>query len=510
MIKILDAIAGAGKTHAIITRAIELACTEQRRISISLPTCAVIDEKCQDALQLANGAVPVLKVYSGAGDDERTVGDKLQEVFTGLNPSKGAVLFTTHKTFNDCRNWVGRQDWKFFVDEAFDPITEIKLQVPRTYNILAKHIELVTPEGTFSEVRIAHGGRRHLELIAKGDDEGEVPFREIACRLLDQERWTVHVKTENLRMVTSGIGRSRCADGREKAATLTFWVEAKPWFEKEGLDVTLSSACLTDRLLYKRWRDTGTTFESDGELAAGLRATQHNGRGLKLHCMNINSWSAYAKKGGARYGADLDTVATPERALEQLIAQQFADQSFIYSANDAWQNDHLFAPHGKRVKVVMHGRNDFSAYQHVAFMPSLLPVPDKFELIRWLGHSAADIRDEYYHSHAYQSVFRTAARSPNRLGEVHAILPGRLACQYIQQKAPGAEIIEHEVLPPSCPRGRPPSFKTEAERKKANSERMWRKRNPEKHITEYGLRVPKDAIPASQAAPPVLGGPALG
>ncbi|MDB5965336.1 MAG: hypothetical protein JWQ72_1836, partial [Polaromonas sp.] len=215
---------------------------------------------------------------------------------------------------------------------------------------------------------------------------------------------------------------------------------------------------------------------------------QHAGCGLRLHCMNIDSWSAHAKTGGARYGADLEGVATPERALEQLIAREFEGQSFIYSANDKWDNEHLFAPYGTRVNVVMHGRNDFSAYRHVAFMPSLLPVPDKYKMIRWLGHSADDIRDEYYHSHAYQTVFRTAARSPDRQGNVDAIVPGRLACQYIQGKAPGAEIFEHDVSPPRPPRGRPRIYTTKGESDRARAQRTWQQRNPGRPTSDYRPR----------------------
>lgn len=487
MIKILDAIAGAGKTHAIIASAIEAARSGQR-VNISLPTRAVIDEKHGEAVQLANGAFPVLKVYSSTDGDEPSVGDRLEETLTELSPRKGAVLFTTHKTFNECPNWIGRHGWRFFIDEVFDPITEIRLRVPRTHVALTRHVELVTSDAPFSEVRIAHGGRAQLKLMLDGSDEGEAPFRKLASHLLNADRWTVYVKTEQFNAVTSGIGLSKSRDERERAAELVFWIEARPWFEKEGLNVTLSSACLTDRLLYKRWRDTGTVFKSDNDLAAALRATRHDGHGLRLHCMNIDSWSAYARRGGARYGANLAGVETPERALEQLIASQFAGQRFIYSANDAWENDRLFDPNGQRVKVVMHGRNDFSDYRHVAFMPSLLPVPDKFDLIRWLGHSADDIRDEYYHSHAYQTVFRTAARSPNREGEVNAIVPGRLACQYIQSKAPGADIIQHEVLPPRRARGRPPTYSTPDERKRARATLTWQKRNPGRPITDYAPR----------------------
>jgi hypothetical protein len=493
MIKILDAIAGAGKTHAILKQADALA-RSGRRVSISLPTRAVIDEKHGDATRLAEEAYPVLKVYSGAGDDQRAVGARLDDVFTSLSPREGAVLFTTHKTFNECPNWMGRHDWKFFVDEVYDPVAEIRLRVPRTYDTLTRYLELETPDEAFSKVRLVYGGRTQLERMLSEIDDGEERLHRIVRYLLHPERWAIYVKTNIYKIVTSGIGRSQCREDRDRAAVLVFWVEAKPWFANEGLDVTLSSACLTDRLLYKVWRNAGAEFVPDGDLASDLRVTRHDGHGLRLHCMNIDRWSAYAKTGGARYGADLEGVATPERALEQLIAREFEGQPFIYSANDAWTNDHLFEPNGLRVKVVLHGRNDFSAYRHVAFMPSLLPVPDKYELIRWRGHSADDIADEYYHSHAYQTVFRTAARSPDRHGDVDAIVPGRLACQYIQEKAPGAEIVEHDVSPPRRPPGRPRNHTTKEEGDRARAQRVWMKRNPGRTASEYR---PRRALPSA-------------
>jgi hypothetical protein len=115
-------------------------------------------------------------------------------------------------------------------------------------------------------------------------------------------------------------------------------------------------------------------------------------------------------------------------------------------------------------------------------------VPDKWGFLDFLGFSDDDIRDEYYHSHAYQTVFRSAARLENRQGEVTALLPGRAACAYIQRKAPGAEIEVREVLLPRRAVGRPPKFKDVAERRASEACRLWLRRHPGKTVQDYGSR----------------------
>jgi hypothetical protein len=198
----------------------------------------------------------------------------------------------------------------------------------------------------------------------------------------------------------------------------------------------------------------------------------------------MDHWSAYAKNGGVAHGHIATPSSTPQHALENLIAKTFGNSPFIYTANKDWRGDELF-PNGLRLPLVMHGKNEFEGFQNVAFMPSTLPVPDKWRFLRWLGLTDEDIRDEYYHSHAYQTVFRSAARVAGGGGEVTAIVPGRAACQYIQRKAPAAKIIEHEVLLPRRGVGRPSAGRTKAEVKAVNKVRMWLKRNPGKPIEQY-------------------------
>ena len=99
-----------------------------------------------------------------------------------------------------------------------------------------------------------------------------------------------------------------------------------------------------------------------------------------------------------------------------------------------------------------------------------------------------DIRDEYYHSHAYQTVFRSAERLENRDGEVTALLPGRAACAYIQQRAPGAEIVVRDELLPRRGVGRPAKFKDAAERRASEACRLWLRRHPGKTAQDYSSR----------------------
>lgn len=468
-IGMIDAVAGSGKTTAIIRAAIESAIEEKGPVNISLPTKEVIEEKYRDALEIANGRISVHRVHSDAPgcDNVRT---SLDSLLKSIGTSRPALLFTTHKTFNDCTNWIGRKDWKFYVDELFDPVQFVALRLPRNYAVITDILELVSPSEVFSEVRVAAKKRRTLEQMRDGLDDVDRIFETITNCLAQPERWKVYVECENYGIVLSGAGRTSLVDEREKAAELRFWLVQQPWFEKEGLDVTMASACFTDRLLYKLWTRNGSQFVPDASVVAALRLHSHNGAGIEFHCMNIKHWSSWAKNGGQ---ADKATH-TPQLELEELIKREFADESYFFCANSDWKG--ALGSHAKRISVVQHGKNEHSHHTNMAFMPSLLPVPHKWRFLSWLGFTDDDIRDEYYHSNAYQSVFRSAARQVDRRERVRAILPDRAACEYVQSKAPGSEIIEHEVLAAPRGRGRPRKFADATAIRAANAARMRKKR----------------------------------
>ena len=94
-IGMIDAIAGGGKTTAIVQQAIELATTLKQRICIALPTKEVIDEKYQDACVLADGRVAVHRVHGDVPGCDH-VGQRLEQLLSEIGTRKPAVLFVTH------------------------------------------------------------------------------------------------------------------------------------------------------------------------------------------------------------------------------------------------------------------------------------------------------------------------------------------------------------------------------------------------------------------------------
>lgn len=468
-IGMIDAVAGSGKTTAIVKTAIERAIQEKRPVNISLPTKDVIEEKYQDALKIADGRINVHRIHGDVPGCEN-VSAGLDTLLKSIGTHRPALLFTTHKTFNDCTNWIGRKDWTFYVDELFDPVQCVSLKLPRNYPVITSILELVTPSELFSEVRVAGKMRKAFEQMRDGLDDVDRVVGAVTSCLALPDRWKVYVECENYRTVLSGVGKASLVDEREKAAELRFLLVQQPWFEREELDVTMASACFTDRLLYKLWAKNGNEFVPDDAVMSALQTHSHDGTGIELHCMNIRHWSTWAKNGGRSNNAS----DTPQRELEKLIRAQFGEEHFIYCANSSWKG--ALGRHAKQISVVQHGKNEHSHYTNVAFMPSLLPVPPKWRFLNWLGFTDDDIRGEYYHSNVYQSVFRSAARQIDRQERVRAILPDRAACEYVQSKAPGSEIIEHEVLAARRGRGRPRKFSDAAEVKAANAARMRRKR----------------------------------
>lgn len=467
-IGIIDAVAGSGKTTVMIKEAIEWSIRNKRPVNISLPTKEVIEEKYQVAREIADGRIKVERVHSGICEN---VADSLEAMLTEIGSHKPALLFTTHKTFIDCPNWVGRKDWKFYLDELVDPVEYVGLRLPHNYRILMDILEVVDPSAKFSEVRVATGKKKALQEMLTGRDDVDRVFEAVTSRLGLPDRWKIYVECENYLNVARGAGKSTLIDDRERGAELRFWIVLQPWFEREDLDVTMASACFTDRLAYKLWSKNGSEFVADQAVLNSLQSHAHDGTGIEFHCMNIRHWSAWAKNGWTT-GENLS--ATPQMELEKLPAKIFGDEPYIICMNSDWKGE--LAGKGMKVKVVQHGKNQYIDYLNVAFMPSLLPVPHKWRFLLWLGLTEDDIRSEYYYSNAYQSVFRTAARRPDRQEKVKALLPDRAVCEYLQSKAPGSEIIEYEVLATRQSRGRPKKYADAAARRAARALSMKHKR----------------------------------
>ena len=446
-IGMIDAVAGSGKTTAMIQTAIDWAIENKRPVCVCLPTKDVIDEKYHDAFEIADGRIKVYRVHSDVCDN---VGESLRGLLEEIGTHRPALLFVTHKTFWDCTNWIGRKHWKFYIDELFDPVQFLPFKLPRNYAVITDVLELIAPSDVYSEVRIAPGKRKTFEQMCDGLDAVDRVVEAITKCLSQPERWKVYVDCVNYHAVISDVGRATLIDEREKASELRFWVVQQPWFEREKLNVTMASACFTDRLLYKLWTKSGSKFVADSEINAALQTHVHDGTGLELHCMNIKHWSAWAKNGGRPSNKTEDS---PQRQLEALIGSTFGEEPYIYCANSDWKGK--LGGLGTQISVVQHGKNEHSQHTNVAFMPSLLPVPFKWDFLKWLGFGEDDIRDEYYHSSVYQSVFRSAARKVGRKERVRAVLPDRASCEYIKRKAPGSVIIEHPVLAPRSSRGRP-------------------------------------------------------
>jgi hypothetical protein len=505
-IKIIDAIAGAGKTHAIIKRAIDLTRLTNKPVAIVLPTIGVIDEKYRDALARAGDNIMVRRVDSSVSEASgKTVGTMLDEALREIG-NQPALLFVTHCTFLDCANWVGAQDWTFFIDELYDPVSVVSYKVPRSYGILTDHLELLDPGARYSEVQARRPNGHRFTLFGDGSDDAERMFKSVADCLAQPGKWLVYVETENYRAVTSEIGKSRNAETRDRAAQLAFYIVARPWFDTAGLNVSMASACFTDRLLFRLWSNPCAAsskteadrvalgrarakliarFEPDHAVMKKLCATEHNGQGLILDCLDLAHWSTWAKNGG-RHLAKGEAMPddAPQRVLEALIAKQFAGHPFLYTANSNWQPVEGFEQ-GEKLNLISHGRNEFSHHTRVAFMPSTLPTPDKWKFLDWLGVSDAEIRDEYVHTHAYQAVFRSAARRLDRTEEICAILPSRAVCEYIGKKAPGAVFNVHPLSTAPNPRGRPRTHSTAQSQRDAHALSTWLQRNPEKSAADY-------------------------
>jgi superfamily II DNA or RNA helicase len=154
-INYLDALAGAGKTHALARHADRLA-RQGRKVLFIQPTKHLIDKTIQDELLPLDPPYPLRAIHSDADLVSDSVVGSLVAHFqkTGVG---GEVLFATHAAFFRLSYIERKRDWTLIVDEVPQVDVFDERSLPDTHHLITSFLDLEPVGPSYGRLLIKGG-----------------------------------------------------------------------------------------------------------------------------------------------------------------------------------------------------------------------------------------------------------------------------------------------------------------------------------------------------------------
>ena len=142
-----DALAGAGKTHALARHGDHLA-RQGRKVLFIQPTKHLIDKTIQDELRPLDPPYSLCAIHSDADLGSDSVVNRLVTHFqtTGVG---GEILFATHAAFFRLPYIERRRDWTLIVDEVPQVDVFEDRTLPDTHHLITQHLDLIPTGPTY-------------------------------------------------------------------------------------------------------------------------------------------------------------------------------------------------------------------------------------------------------------------------------------------------------------------------------------------------------------------------
>jgi superfamily II DNA or RNA helicase len=139
-IECFNALAGAGKTYALVRRADRLA-RRKHKVLFVQPTKHLIDKTIADELEPLGPSYPVRRIHGDANPSGSVVGDIVAH-FQTTPRHQGEVLFITHAALFRL-SYIHRQcDWVLIMDEVPQVDVFEELNLPDTHHLITPYLTL--------------------------------------------------------------------------------------------------------------------------------------------------------------------------------------------------------------------------------------------------------------------------------------------------------------------------------------------------------------------------------
>jgi hypothetical protein len=419
----LDALAGAGKTHALIPYAVKQA-RQGRKVLIVQPTKELIKRTIADELEPL--CLPGDRVAVYHGDREKHVVASLMAHFRDTQPG-GEIVFTTQAAFLRASYLDRRHQWIAIFDEAPQVDHYAEPKVPHTHHLLTDLLEAEPHNVDYARLKPRKGCGAEVGRIARNTERDEVltVFETLAAHITSPHR-DVYVLDDQWCDLKSGLA---------KRHRLTTFSLLKPSIVKGFKRVIIASALFTNTLLYRLWVRDGVKFRSMS--MKGLRYSEHqNGGLLTIRYAVDGDWSKTLRN-RIEEGQTRDVG---ERIIEA-VAAHFGAQPFLWMGNkDA--DDWVFgsAAQATRLPNTPHGRNDYQGVHNTVVLSALNPTPAHFAFLESYGVSSDEVRTSLYRSAVYQAVMRSSLRNPADLSPKEVVVMDSVTAHWLADLFSGATV----------------------------------------------------------------------
>lgn len=392
-IKIVNALAGSGKTYSAIRYAEKYAALGQR-IAIVQPTKRLIQESI-DVCQDSNYQFDVLRITK---DDTPHVKGKVKEHLATPNDDRGEILFITQQTYFNIMEdmWPNADDWEIIFDELPSVEKYFTKSLKQNHGVITDYLttgKAISDDR--SELIVADNYDAIVKDIAINTDKDDVNviFQELA-HWLNSKHWEVLVDEKAYTELLNKKG-----DGKLYASAVMM-----PTVFDGFKSVTIMGAMLEHSILFQLWSNLDVDFQPHTEIINQLQYHTHtNGNLITFKYMYPKNFTKYI----ANEKGMMDYFKT--KIKEDLNKTD----SLAWFTNKRYEENYFENyPNAKQLPHISHGLNIYRYYNNVAYMSTMNPNTFHFKTLLSFGLTEDDIKMDKAFAMSYQSLMRISIRNP--------------------------------------------------------------------------------------------------
>jgi hypothetical protein len=461
IIQFLDALAGAGKTHALALYAIQLAKAGERVLFVQ-PSKLLIDATMQDEFDGVHQGFSIKAIHGGK--TTHVIGDIINATRSG-NTKPGSILFITHEAFMRLPYIENRGDWHLLFDEV--PTVDVceQLAIPETHEMITGSLRLDPFDARYGIMTTEENATSSLAKMARNPRGDEIweRFGGLARRILS-EYWDVF----SLQCSYQGL-----VSGSQSVRSLVTHSTLKPSVFAGFKQVILASALFKESTLYKLWRAQGVEFRPvDDQMSGSLRYRLHENGGLiTIRYAVDGNWSKTLRDKRIIYEGRETTI---RELLPTLVGAALGEEHFAWMGNNDISDDYFGSLAATRLPNSPHGLNGYQHFHHVVVHSALNAPPAHFQFMETRDIPDEELRTANYRSAVYQAAMRISIRNPEDLTHKSITVMDSTTAHWLAELFPGShvEILSNSgFVIPGVKAGRPRKHASDAARAQAHRRR---------------------------------------
>jgi len=439
--------AGAGKTYAYASIAVERAIAKRNTIIIS-PTVKLLTET-EDVIRSLHASGRIVKFHGDDGNDAPVTKRVLAYLKNHALP--GDVLLITQQCFLNLPYFHYKSKWSLLVDEDIPVFISETLNLPDNHNLVTGHIELGEAGPNYARVKISD--RTGLKRIVdnKSKDQVWVSLQPM-CSLLLQDDCECYVNAKQLNALKHDL---------KSKGQLTVYAFRKP-DRFLGFDgVTIASAWFEDSLTYHHWKNLGVNWQEDDEVKRSILRPVHpeNPR--------LTIFYGYEGRNSKNLRNRLEKQGNTD--LRDAIERLMGGEPFLWVENKDRADTSVLrrCENGVPLPPVSAGLNGYSHYRNAAVLIATNYDPGQSEILKQVVGFDGEKQSRAMVGNLYQAFMRTALRRDEIEDDAKWVVPCLEEAQLLSERFPGSVVRSLGIAPlPNRKAGRPRKHASNDDRKR--------------------------------------------